>query len=162
MNADFKSHAANDTEPLDLAPNLAAALISPATKLPSTIRGLDRAMQSDLDDSPMGWVNACLKGSYESMVATLEEPTTKDWDEDERMADAKEAAATTFLLLMPTITSKRRAQCFIACAAAAQLHGYISGERARALLYTAQLAISAHGKPSARRSHEPRQSGGAA
>jgi hypothetical protein len=61
-----------------------------------------------------------------------------------READAREAAGAAFRSCMPKITGRRSTQAYIACIAAGVQHDYLTGAEAKALLYTAQLALSAH------------------
>jgi hypothetical protein len=59
---------------------------------------------------------------------------------------APSAASIAYRANMPSITSRRTAQCFIACVAAGIVRGYITVKDANALLYAAQAALSAFPK----------------
>lgn len=57
---------------------------------------------------------------------------------------AHQAAAIAFRNCMPKLTGRRASQAYIACSAVALQRGYVTAAEAKALLYTAQLALSAH------------------
>lgn len=56
------------------------------------------------------------------------------------------AAATAFLCCMPPLTTRRRIRAYIACAAVAVQHGYVTAAVATKLLYAAQVASAANPK----------------
>jgi hypothetical protein len=69
----------------------------------------------------------------------------------ELQAAAAAASAFAFRACMPKLTSRGMVQAFIACTAAGVQRRFITGNDASALLYTAQLALSAYPKRQKRR-----------
>jgi hypothetical protein len=57
---------------------------------------------------------------------------------------ARTAGAVAFRACMPKLTGRRCTQAYIACVAVGVQRNYFTGGEAKALLYTAQLALSAH------------------
>lgn len=101
----------------------------------------DEAEQSVRDSPP-----ARTMGSAEKMLRKLAPETFEEEDEEnEATAEAvRQAGAAAFRACMPKITGRRNTQAYIACVAAGLQRSYFTGSEAKALLYTAQLALSAH------------------
>lgn len=57
---------------------------------------------------------------------------------------AHHAALVAFRACMPKLTGRRTTQAYIACVATGVQRGYFTGSESKALLYTAQLALSAY------------------
>ena len=111
------------------------------------------------------WVYFCLKAADEAFSTAMENPpyverenTAYEWLEEltgrktiererkkgkELEASAHTAAAIAFRACMPHLTGRSKAQAYIACVAAGVQRRYICGAEARAMMYTAQLALSA-------------------
>jgi hypothetical protein len=117
------------------------------------------------------WVHFCLEAANEAYATVMENPpfitrenSAYEWLEelkrrekgeqerdiererasgDELKQEAHGAATIAFRACMPHVTGRRNAQAYIACVAAGVQRRYITGADARALLYTAQLALSA-------------------
>jgi hypothetical protein len=70
-------------------------------------------------------------------------------DSDE--TDAGVAAQAAWKGSMPHITDADSVAAYIGCVAAGMQRGFINGAEAKAMLYTAQCAIMAHGRPAVRR-----------
>lgn len=138
--------------------------------------GIARAIYAQAEDpqTAADWIHYCLNAAREAeqvaresiephQMGTAERLVRELWPDDEPPlppaheehdeAAIREAAATAFRCCMPALTSRRRAQAYIACVAAGVQHRYISAGEARSLLYTAQLALAANPKraPSAAR-----------
>jgi hypothetical protein len=113
-------------------------------------------------DSVETYVIGCLSAAAEAYAATIEQPPERRGSTamralyqrasmGERLDDARaieeaaqEAASQAFRAAMPTITNRRMAQAYIACACAGLAAKYLTGQDARAMLYGAQLALAAH------------------
>lgn len=118
------------------------------------------------------WVYFCLGAADEAYAAAMENPpyaTGKNHAyelleelkgnkqiERQRISgkeleeSAHTAAAIAFRACMPHLTGRSKAQAYIACVAAGVQRRYITGAEARAMMYTAQLALSAARRSRAR------------
>lgn len=65
---------------------------------------------------------------------------------------AAAAAAEAFKASMPMLTTRRATTAYIACTAVALQRGFVTAAEGRSLLYTAQLALTAHKSRPRRRS----------
>lgn len=65
---------------------------------------------------------------------------------DELLNAAHAAAASAFRYNLPQLTGRRRTKAYLACVAVGVQRGYITGPEARAMLYVAQLALTANPK----------------
>jgi len=136
--------------------------------------GIARAIFATADDGPASseeWVMYCLKAAAEAEAAVREAPRQMgsaerllrelspedDFAElnkviaDQREEEIREAGEVAFRSCMPKLTGRRNTQAYIACVAAGVQKRYFSGSEAKALLYTAQLALTAHPSRRARR-----------
>ncbi len=128
--------------------------------------GIATAIFANSEDPvhPEEWVYFCLKAAAEAEAAVRDAPREMgsaekllrelspedDFPDLERAfernraEDAREAGAVAFRSCMPKITGRRSTQAYIACIAAGLQRHYLTAAEAKALLYTAQLALSAH------------------
>jgi hypothetical protein len=129
--------------------------------------GIALAIYAAAEDGPRhpeDWVVFCLQAAMEAEAAVREAPRvmgsaekllrTLDPDDEfpeidrlfveQRAEDVREAGATAFRSCMPKVTGRRNTQAYIACVAAGLQRNYFTGSEAKALLYTAQLALTAH------------------
>jgi hypothetical protein len=112
------------------------------------------------------WVIFCCTAADEAEATVRESPSPREMGSAERLlrnlspgeefpeldrhntrAEAegiREAGAAAFRACMPKLTGRRMTQAYIACVAAGVQRHYFNGSEAKALLYTAQLALSAH------------------
>lgn len=58
-------------------------------------------------------------------------------------ADAKAEGAEAYMFALPELSHVASVRCYIACVAHGVKRGYIPGQQARLLLYTAQLQLAA-------------------
>lgn len=129
--------------------------------------------------TPEEWVRLCMTAADEAEAAAADEPESEGEGSaiirgflestrepghrptSEIMGDVSgrrtiamiEAGAAAFTACMPQLTGRRSAQAYIACVAVGLQRRYFTGGEAKAMLYTVQLALSAH--PSRRA--KPRQ-----
>lgn len=108
----------------------------------------------------MTWIVNKMKAMKRGDIYEVDGLEHNTWEEYEQWlkqqgghADAALAAKTAFRCCMPPLTGRGRAKAYIACVAAGVAHGHITGPEARAMLYSAQLALSVHPK----RASQPRQ-----
>jgi hypothetical protein len=115
--------------------------------------------------TPEEWVLFCLNAADEAEASVRESPPARGMGSAEKLLRelcpeeswaldapdhaavkeaAQEAGAAAFRACMPKLTGRRTTQAYIACVAAAVQRSYFTGSEAKALLYTAQLALSAH------------------
>lgn len=129
--------------------------------------GIAIAIYAAADDGPASseeWVLFCLRAAAEAEHAVREAPfqmsPTEKWvrelmpDEEfpeldklhaeQHEEEIREAGEAAFRSCMPKLTGRRNTQAYIACVAAGVQRRYFTGSEAKALLYTAQLALSAH------------------
>jgi hypothetical protein len=130
--------------------------------------GIATAIFANADEGPMRpeeWVMFCLKAALEAENAVREAPRVMgsaekllrelaDEGEEFPELDAtialnredaiREAAQAAFRACMPKLTGRRNTQAYIACVAMGLQRRYFSPGEAKALLYTAQLALTAH------------------
>jgi hypothetical protein len=121
--------------------------ISDAATLPAHVIGYAAAMELGGADSVQGWINFATTAALEAMMAVTEDGD--DDAEDEQPGGAlyrrrRMAGSSAFGMCMPPITSRKRAQAYIACVAAGLGYGFLTEGKARAMLYTGQLALAAH------------------
>lgn len=130
-------------------------------------QGIARAIYAAADDGPATseeWVLFCLKAAAEAETAVREAPRemgsaekllrelcpNDEFPDLERAIaqqheiDIREAGEAAFRSCMPKLTGRRNTQAYIACVAAGVQRHYFTGSEAKALLYTAQLALAAH------------------
>jgi hypothetical protein len=115
----------------------------------------EEAYQAAMDDpilTPELHLDVMQQGKGESTPAFLLRTLEKEPKPFEQLdvaameAAAHEAAGVAFRMCMPRLVGRRTTQAFIACVAVGVQRGYILGRDAKSLLYTAQLALSAHPK----------------
>jgi len=129
--------------------------------------GIATAIYAAAEDGPASseeWVLFCLKAAAEAEAAVREAPRVMGSAEKllrelspneefpdlekaiarQREDDIRDAGEAAFRSCMPKLTGRRNTQAYIACVAAGVQRRYFSGSEAKALLYTAQLALSAH------------------
>lgn len=129
--------------------------------------GIANAIFAAADDGPASseeWVLFCLKAAAEAETAVREAPREmgsaerilrelcpgEEFSElekaiaQQREVEIREAGEVAFRACMPKLTGRRNTQAYIACVAAGVQRSYFTGSEARALLYTAQLALAAH------------------
>jgi hypothetical protein len=133
--------------------------------------GIARAIFATAETGPATseeWVLFCLKaadeaeatvrenpprqsvGSAQKLLYDLAEPGDPEYGVDPELSASAsreaelEAGAAAFRCCMPRLTGRRNTQAYIACVAAGLQRAYFTGSEAKALLYTAQLALSAH------------------
>ena len=129
--------------------------------------GIATAIYAAAEDGPASseeWVLFCLKAAAEAEAAVREAPRQMGSAEKllrelspneefpdlekaiarQREEDIRDAGEAAFRSCMPKLTGRRNTQAYIACVAAGVQRRYFSGSEAKALLYTAQLALSAH------------------
>lgn len=139
-------------------------------------RGVARALFAVADEprTAEGWIHLCVTAADEAEAAAAELPDPNVGEghkmligflNDDREPDEPEYVATTgrrtqamldagaaaFSACMPKITGRRNAQAYIACVAVGLQRRYFTGADAKAMLYTVQLALSAHPSRRARR-----------
>ena len=72
-----------------------------------------------------------------------EEAFNEAKDEGLNASEAERAATLAWGAMLPVVDSMQAARTYIAHIAAGQARGWLSGEQARGMMYTAQCAISA-------------------
>ena len=101
------------------------------------------------------------ESSARRLLRELSEPGDPEFDEAPEIDEAalrdamREAGATAFRSCMPKLTGRRNTQAYIACVAVGVQRGYFNGSEAKALLYTTQLALSAHPHRRVNRGRKP-------
>jgi hypothetical protein len=129
--------------------------------------GIARAMHAQIEDpqTPADWIQFALDAAREaesiaresmepnegSALKLLRELSPEEdfgpvsfSDADERAI--REAGSMAFRACMPQLTCRRNVQAYIACCAAGVAHKYLTAADAKALMYSAQLALTAFPK----------------
>lgn len=114
------------------------------------------------------WVHLCMTAADEAEAAVADAPPDPDdrpglrsiigflnetredgdpvfaVDRAHRTAAMIEAGAAAFAACMPKLTGRRNTQAYVACIAVGLQRRYFTGAETKAMLYTVQLALSAH------------------
>jgi hypothetical protein len=117
-----------------------------AHKLAAWAVGVTVAKERDYGDTTKGWIDFAVTAALEAMLAMGEDNSAegRETGDEEGSYRSQEAAEMAFIVCMPPMTSRRRAQAYIACVAVGLNYGFIRQAKARTMLYVAQLALTAH------------------